>query len=139
MFSKTSEFKIASQGPTSEPKTELERLQHQWARTLEECYQSKLLKIIQLIEDGRPRLFYIVHEESKSEPLKTTMKARCLRDDLSLLDVSVVFTTIPHTGVKTEPTFTLIPDPKSVGVDVLETVKLVHRTIRDFGPVEGGE
>ena len=130
MFSKTSEFKVVGESPVSEPQSELEQLQAKWFSALEEGYQSKLLKVLKLKQDDRERLFYVMTEHSSVQPLKTILNTRCLRDDLAVYDVQVTYTTIANQGTRSDATFKLIPDPRSVGVDPLETVKLVNRTIK---------
>lgn len=132
MFSKTSEFKVTDQGQMSEvresPKTELEQLQARWYSALEEGYQSKRLKVFRLKQDGAERLFYVLTENSAVEPLKTTIRARCMRDDLAIYDLQVTYTTT-QVGTKQEAVFKLVPDPKTVGVDPLATMQKVDRII----------
>lgn len=128
-FSKTSEFKVAGEGPKSELE-QLQQLMLKWYSALEEGYQSKLFKVLKLKQDDRERLFFVMNETSQTQPLKTTVNARCLRDDLAVFDIKLVYTTAVNMGTRQEAEFKHIKDPKAVGVDPLETVKLVNRTIK---------
>lgn len=137
MFRRESEFKISEQPDASaegQPRSELEELRARWYSALEEGYQSHRLKVFKLNQDGRERLFYVLTQDNTVDSLKTTVKARTLRDDLSVFDLQLTYTQIPNTGVKQEVTFHLIPDPKAVGVDPLETVRLVDRIINGRNP-----
>lgn len=140
MFSKESSFQVVDDGrdqPKQEHQTELQQLEQiraQWYSALEEGYQSKRLPVLQIKQDGMPRLFFILKQENEVNPLKTTVRARTLRDDLAVYDLTLTYVQVADAGVRQETIFKLIPDPGSVGVDALETLKLVKRIIQDSSP-----
>lgn len=132
-FSKIAPFKVLS-APEAEPRSELEQLQTKWAAALEEGFQSRCLPVVQLKQDNAHRLFYTLKQDNRTESLKTTVNMRLIRDDLQVYDAQVTYTNIANTGIKEEATFKLIRDPKTVGVDPLATVQLVHRIINGRSP-----
>jgi hypothetical protein len=136
MESKESGWTITGGPQTDAPKSEFEELQARWYKALEEGFQSKRLKVFNLKQDGRARLFYVISEESATEPLKTTIRARCIRDDLSVFDVQLTYTITQNpgpaaaaAGVAQTVTFKLLKDPKAVGVDPGQIVTLVSMII----------
>ena len=130
-FSKTNPFTVSERQEKPEgSKSELERLQVEWQKALEEGFQSRILPALQLKQDGRPRLFFVLTQQNTVQGLKTTTSMRCIRDDLLVYDVEIAYTNIPYRGIMQEAEFRLVRDPKSVGVDPTEIVKLINRTIK---------
>jgi hypothetical protein len=90
------------------------------------------LRTYRLKQDGNDRLFVPFKETSSVEPLKTIMKALCVRaDNVAIYDVENTYTQSIE-GIKQESKITLIPDPAKSGLNVTEIVKFIQKIVKDY-------
>lgn len=116
----------------------LKELPSEFSRAAARGLKMGELRAYRLKQDGNDRLFVPFKETSNVEPLKTTMKALCVRaDNVAIYDVENTYTQSIE-GIKQDTKLTLISDPKAAGLDASEIVKFIQKIVKDYPASEYG-
>jgi len=114
---------------------QLQNLQGEWRKTLEQGAALGYPHMIRLTQDGETRYFYALKDLGRQEEGQTlAFTQRCLRDDMAVYDVKRVVRVTPHGPLTVATEFQKV-DPEKSGLNPSEIMRLVQTILKGETPL----